>query len=53
MTIDEFIEQEVQRIVAFEKMWKKENINNCSDYPYAMEPGDWDEQYMAYNGELA
>lgn len=54
ITLWEFIEQEKARIAAFQAMWETEmaKAETTEDgdplYPSAMNPGDWDDQYLQF-----
>lgn len=48
MTLDEFMREELSRISRFGAMWHREHRRNEEAFPMEMEPGEWDEQYRAF-----
>jgi len=52
ITLDEFLEQERARLDLFRKMWLKGMMKEPENYPAKMEPGDWDEQLLAFSYSL-
>lgn len=48
MTLDEFIDEERQRVSSFVDMWHRETKKSPAFFPMEMEPGEWDEQLRAF-----
>jgi hypothetical protein len=49
MTLDEFIDEQKELLVAFEKYWRKMMKSAPDDFPLSMDEGDWDEQLLVYD----
>lgn len=52
ITLDQFIEEEKERLEHFRKFWLKNQASASSEdkgmWPDSMPPGEWDEQYRCY-----
>jgi hypothetical protein len=44
VSLDDFVKEEIARILAFQKYWKKEQGINPDGFPIEMREGDWVEQ---------
>ena len=49
MNLDEFVEQEHERIDNFKAHWLYEHSHNSDDYPLELDEGMWDEQLNTYD----
>lgn len=49
MNIDEFVEQEHNRIEDFKAYWLYEASHNSEEFPMDLEAGEWDEQLTLYS----
>lgn len=50
MTLAEFMKEEIQRLQRFGQMWTIEQVKQGKEnFPDEMEPGEWDQQYLAYD----
>ncbi len=52
MTLDEWIVEEAKRVQSFKEHWEEQadKAKDPEQWPMEMTPGDWDEQYLAWNG---
>lgn len=48
MTLDEFIQEELDRIARFREFWITNAVEKPEHYPPEMGFGEWDEQYLSY-----
>lgn len=48
MSLDDFLSEERERLERFEIMWRRETKRAAALFPMTMEPGEWDEQYRAF-----
>ena len=48
MSLDDWLDEERRRLERFEIMWRRETKKAPAFYPIEMEPGEWDEQYRAF-----
>lgn len=49
MTLSEFINEQVEALCRFKLYWSEEHQTDSKNFPMEMNPGDWDEQYNAFN----
>jgi len=50
MTLDEFLAGEHRALHVFAEQWRANMVDNPTEFPAAMELGDWDEQLRAFVG---
>jgi len=48
MTIEQFVENEINKLQKFAVEWKEANKINPSNFPLELEESDWNEQVIAY-----
>ncbi len=48
MDIYGWANEEYERIQSFLRWWRGQNSNDAMEFPLDMEPGEWDEQYRAW-----
>ncbi|MGI9485432.1 MAG: hypothetical protein ACR2RF_06030 [Geminicoccaceae bacterium] len=48
MMFDDWLEEQKQTLLHFERMWRDESRKDADRYPMEMPAGKWDEQYRAY-----
>lgn len=48
MTLDEYVAELKADVERFEKEWRESAAAEPNQYPMAMPPGEWFEQYMAF-----
>lgn len=56
MTLDEFVEQERNRLEAFRLAWLKANSTHPNSFPLKMPEGDeglWDESLSDFDGKIS
>jgi hypothetical protein len=49
MTLDEYVAELKADVERFEKEWRESAAAEPKQYPMAMPPGEWFEQYMAFH----
>ena len=49
MTLEEFLMEERERLVAFEAFWRNGALDAPQDFPNDMLPGDWSEQFDIFD----
>lgn len=47
MTLEDYIKEQHELVETFKKAWLQGRSKTPSQYPMEMNPGDWDEQYVA------
>ena len=50
MTLDEFINEEAQRVARFRDAWREANAIAPAAFPLTMPPGEWDEALAMWDG---
>jgi hypothetical protein len=50
MTLQQWIDKEIENIGKFQKDWTEKNKEDPENYPMEMFPGYWYEQYLFYDG---
>ncbi len=50
MTISDFCATERQRVINFYEWYTLMHRSQPDQYPLTLEPGEWDEQYRAWEG---
>ena len=48
MTLEDYIKEQHELIDEFEQAWREGRSKTPGQYPTEMNPGDWDEQYIAF-----
>lgn len=51
MKLQQFIQEQRDHLVAFEKHWQEQVEAGTEGYPEEMLAGDWDEQLMMFSEE--
>ena len=51
MKLNQFIEESVKRMTAFERYWLKSRKENPEQFSEDLEPGQWEEMFFSWSEE--
>ena len=50
MNLEQWLIEEHDRLERFARQWRQSQIDDPEHYPGKLDPGEWDEQYRAFEG---
>lgn len=52
ITLEVWAKEEAERLATFVAEWKEKAMDEPKQYPSTLAPGNWDEQYLTFNGHF-